>query len=703
MRKADEFNYMKYINKYELVGFLFIALLPLYVFWGYLSGKTSPPWDFFGDYYTQAYSWWDLGSFFSPTPYLPYLVSGFPSHLGLQVSSFYLPVGLIAEFSEYTILNAARLQAITISIGLVGVFFLSKKFDLNLISRIQVSVGYFFSAGFFSNASHIDIVRAWSFFPWLLLIMFPINKIKYFTIPIISLIWFQFFVGAYPGNLASFAYLLSMFTIILIWIFKYKFLDLLKWYSLTIIPGVLLSSIKWIPFLLTGNGPVIGNQVKVNLGIFSTLFFPYGGTGQSGDVFLPNDLTQRTFFIIPLVLMLSFLAYKNKKVIFTGLAFVITSVILGVDFDLLTKWQENLPLLEISRFRTIDFKPGISLGLALLAGAGFQNLIKFNLYKSDFNQRLLIFIKLFFAFSLAFLILLIGKSYDFTHSDNRFTLTIVLVSTFMIIILLLAPVKLKNIASLLALLSSIYIGISWANYFKDPWQVPRVGTENLYFGSEVSEIIKTKKPLESSSREKRVGPTLPIPYPGEMIIQFWNSNELRRTYSTGGYVTIKGEPNFNKYVEYALDPKYSLVIKFLEKESNLIFLDSKVLSVDNCIANSSCVEYKLKYQFKKYSPGKIIVEVEPLSQNLKIGINEIGWRGWQVITCNINNECKESEAANQEADLILNATIPSKTSLIKFEYKTPYSTQAWILFYSSLIVIFIIITYQLSKNQKVEH
>jgi hypothetical protein len=111
----------------------------------------------------------------------------------------------------------------------------------------------------------------------------------------------------------------------------------------------------------------------------------------------------------------------------------------------------------------------------------------------------------------------------------------------------------------------------------------------------------------------------------------------------------------------------------------------------------------LKYQFKKYSPGKIIVEVEPLSQNLKIGINEIGWRGWKVITCNINNECKESEAANQEADLILNATIPSKTSLIKFEYKTPYSTQAWILFYSSLVVIFIIITYQLSKNQKVEH
>ena len=76
---------------------------------------------------------------------------------------------------------------------------------------------------------------------------------------------------------------------------------------------------------------------------------------------------------------------------------------------------------------------------------------------------------------------------------------------------------------------SIYIGLSWANYFKDPWQVPRTGTENLYFGSEVSEIINNKNPIKSLSREKRIGPSLPIPYPGEMIIQFWNSRSEEHT------------------------------------------------------------------------------------------------------------------------------------------------------------------------------
>jgi hypothetical protein len=94
----------------EFLSILFVFGFTLFVFRGYLSGEVAPPWDFFGDYFTQAFSWWDLGSFFQPTTYMPYLISGYPAHIGLQFSSFYLPVGFIAEVFEYTILNAARLQ-----------------------------------------------------------------------------------------------------------------------------------------------------------------------------------------------------------------------------------------------------------------------------------------------------------------------------------------------------------------------------------------------------------------------------------------------------------------------------------------------------------------------------------------------------------------------------------------------------------------
>ena len=697
---AYEIEYMKNIDRKELLGILFVSLLPIFVFWGYLVGQTAPPWDFFGDYYTQAYSWWDLGSFFKPTTYLPYLVSGFPSHLGLQVSSYYLPVGLIAEFGEYTILNAARLQAVTVSFGIIGVFLLAKKFELDLLPRFIVSIGYFFTAGFFSNASHIDIVRAWSFFPWLLLFLFPIYKNKYIILPFISLAWFQFFVGAYPGNLASFAYLFFLFSTILVTVFKIKFIDLAKWYSLTLVPGILLSSIKWIPFLTSGNGPVIGNQVKVNLGIFSTIFFPYGGTGQSGDVFLPNDLTQRTFFIIPLVFMLAFFAYKNKKIIITGLGFVLFSIILGIDFVNIPKWQEYLPLLEISRFRTIDFKPGISFGIALLAGSGLQNLMKFNLFNSNVKEKVQIIFKLFLAYASALIVLLIGKSYDFTQPDNKFTLNLVAFSSVLIFFLIITNKKLKIFVSFLIVISSIYLGLSWANYFKDPWQVPRAGTENLYFGLEVSEIIKSKEPIRMSYREKRVGPNLPIPYPGEMIIQFWNSNEIKRTYSTGGYVTIKGEPNFDKYVQYALDNDYSKVIDFLSQESRILFVDEKEKDIDKCLAFNLCNLENIKYKFISYSPGELIVTMDPLSKNYKLIVNEIGWRGWVAESCDKNEMCQQIKVGNQEENLLLNANLPKGTSKLTFKFETPYLKISWYIFYTTILVLLIYVFTMIFKKHR---
>jgi hypothetical protein len=136
-----------------------------------------------------------------------------------------------------------------------------------------------------------------------------------------------------------------------------------------------MSGLKWIPFLISSSGPQIQNQVKVNLGIFSTIFFPYGGSGQSGDLVLPNDLTQRTFFVIPLILFLAAFARGNKLIATVGAIFLASSIILGIDFPFFSHWQENLPLMDLSRFRTIDFKPGISISLSLLAAVGLDNII----------------------------------------------------------------------------------------------------------------------------------------------------------------------------------------------------------------------------------------------------------------------------------------------------------------------------------------
>ena len=692
---------MPYSHKiYDFYSASFVFIFTLYVFRGYILGDSVPPWDFFGDYFTQAYSWWDLGSFFNPTSYLPYLISGYPSHLGLQFSGYYLPVGIVAEFFEYTILNAARLQALTIALGIVGVYFFARKWKITNGSATVAAIGYLFSAGFFSNASHIDVVRAWAFLPWLLLALSPLEKIRFWAIPFVSILWFQFFVGAYPGNIVSFAYLILIYCVVLFMFNKDKIKIMLTWYLLTVIPGILLSGLKWIPFLISGTGPQVQNQVKVNLGIFSTIFFPYGGTGQSGDLVLPNDLTQRTFFIIPILLLLAAFARNNKFLITVSVALLSSSIMLGIDFPFIAHWQENLPLLDVSRFRTIDFKPGISLSVCLLAAVGLDNLIfrgrlfpKFKNNKIEYIQYALAALVVFFA-------TFVGSNIGFTDQDVRKAYTWIAISILSIgLIFIFLKLKAIRVINLFILVVVCYTGVSWTNSFKNPWQVPRVPTENLYFGNEVNNIIAAANPKEIESRPARVGPNLPIPYPGEMIIQFWNSNDLYRTYSTAGYVTIKGEENFNKYIEYALDEKNYKVIDFLQKESQILITNLENQNVDECVVLEKCDFIENKSDFVSFSPGSFIVKLNPLKNDQRLIVNEIGWRGWQGKACTSEGECQKITIADQESNLLLNATLPKDTINVEFEYKTPGMLWTWIIFWVTIVFVLILSIIGSKKNK----
>ncbi len=241
--------------------------------------------------------------------------------------------------------------------------------------------------------------------------------------------------------------------------------------------------------------------------------------------------------------------------------------------------------------------------------------------------------------------------------------------------------------------------MNWANYFKSPWQVPRIGTEKLYFGSEVSDLIRNKNNILLEKRPPRVGPSLPIPYPGEMIIQFWNSNELTRNFTTGGYVTIKGEPNFNKYVDYALDQQYSEVTKFLSEESKLIFIEKNQLDIDKCIAAQNCKPSSVNYEFQSYSPGKITISLNTLIQDQRVILNEIGWKGWQVKSCTKDGKCSYEKVGSQSENLLLNSTVSSGATEIIFEYKTPYLLFSWLLFYSAIIILSTYLIFQFSTNK----
>ena len=687
--KGGDLNSLIQRVKSEFPFLLIIVLTVFYVFRGYFIGNTAPPWDFYGDYYTQAFSWWDLGSFFHPTTYLPYLISGYPSHLGLQVSSYYIPVGIVAEFFGYTLENATRLQGFTILFGIIGVYFFARLQNFRKPTSVLIGLTYLFSAGFFSNASHIDIVRAWAFFPWLLIALKPVEKIKSWQVILFTILWFQFFVGAYPGNIASFFYAFLAWIIINLFINRNKIKNSILLYSITIGIGILLSMPKFLPFLLTGSGPKIQNQVVVDLGIISTIFFPYGGTGQSGDIILPNDLTQRTFYIIPLAVLLAFFATKKNINSIFGITFISIGIILGIDTIIFPHWQENLPLLNISRFRTIDFKPLVVLGVSILAGVGFERILN----KKDL-KFFEVMSRLTAAAVFVVLISIFAKISNLSHSEIRFGLYWIVISIIILLIILI--IKNNSVVNFVATTFFFIIGLFWANHFVNPWNENRISTEKLYFGDISSNLIESKNEKNLTSRPVRVGPTFPIPYPGEMIIQFWNSNELKRSFTTGGYVTIKGEKTFQEYVNTALDPEKQKVMNFITESSSAVFVDSMISDLDSCIIKSDCEIVDAKYEYENWSPGDIILKIKNLDQPSKIILNEVNWPGWKYEICNQNGTCRQYKDSQISKSFLLNANLKPNDISVRFFYETPGMIYAWVFFYTG-IVLLVMSTLYISK------
>jgi hypothetical protein len=254
------------------------ALLVVVSLWplrSWVLGDAAPPWDFWGGYTTTAFSWWDLGSFFSPPSTLPYLFGGYPAHLALQASGWYLPVGFVHLLFGYTPHAAAALQAITCAFGVVGFYALARRLGLASLPSVAGSIGYLFSAGFFSNAQHTDISRAWAFLPWLLLTLMPVRQSAAWKMLLASILWFQFLVGAYPGNIAAASYLCLAWAAAHCWFERTRLGPYVYWIAGVTIPAALMSTVKWLPYILSAQpDELAGNSILTTPGVLATLTLP---------------------------------------------------------------------------------------------------------------------------------------------------------------------------------------------------------------------------------------------------------------------------------------------------------------------------------------------------------------------------------------------------------------------------------------------
>lgn len=335
-------------------------------FYPHYLGRATFPWDFIGGYHAMPYAWLRDGGFFNPPLWSPYGNFGFPAHLGLQNSSFYLPILPFDVFNiDYTLTAAAVLQCLTVFVGSLGLFTFLRLNKISVLTALLAGVLFQLSATFFSNAQHVDIVRGAALLPWLLVVFSRDFLVSNRRIVVSAWVLFIFLTGSYPGLIVATIYGMLV----------YATFELSRSESPVKIPvysgrvagvlliALLLSLIKFLPFLLLRDELLELGKDKNSIHPvhWLTVFFRF-----DLDIF-PSVLTLRSYFIPPIAILLIGFTQKIARVWLLGLSLITVSVILASAHSPLGSLVMKLPGMDLSRMHIVDFRVIIHLGFIMMA------------------------------------------------------------------------------------------------------------------------------------------------------------------------------------------------------------------------------------------------------------------------------------------------------------------------------------------------
>ena len=681
-------KYSSYIfkSKADYFAVSIITAITFFVFRTHISGEKSPTWDFLGAYLTNSVIWWDSGSFFSPPSYLPYAFSGYPAQALAQSSGWYLPYWFLAEVNSLSSYTLVVLQVFTILFGTIGFYFLMRKYKFDYFLSLVLGLAYLFSPGFFSNASHVDIVRSWAFLPWIFIILTPWAKYSTSRIILTAIFIFQFAISVYPGTLVASLYIFLIYFFLIYLFYKPKLKEYLLFQIAPMFIGVLLSLLKWLPLITEDRIDRGGNTVVVNLGIIATLIYPYETSA------LPNDLTMRSLYISPLIVLSLLLINRFSKEVKIFSIIAVFSVLFAVDFGNSEPWQRFIPLMDQSRFRTTDFKPFFSISIIFLGGCGIRQALKSNFRLVKVGA---IGIAAFFYFQVLNFFAKESELETFIlASGNRLAKIIGISFIFVLVLLWLnarnQTIHVKNFIYILYFLVTIWSGYTWIMQTPSVWLQNRVEQEKLYYGEQVEKILEESKNYRPLYRTERIGREFPVPYPSEFTIQMWNKSELEKSFSSGGLVSLKGLLRYEDFIQLALSEQGVSYHSLLRNPLSvwLVDQDKANLQTANCITNQDCLITSAELNIFDWGEDHFSVDINSLSAGLLVA-NEVSWRGWRAKLCT-SLSCEDRPVATEITDKLIAIPISTDTKLVTFYYAQPYKFESWTAFWLGLVLLFLL-------------
>lgn len=199
-----------------LAWLLVIAAVNVYVFRDHWRGRAEFTFDFPSGYYAGTAYWIASVKAGEWPHWVPYQSMGFPLAMNIQMGLFYLPFYVFpATGWPYTLYVANVFQILHTFAGAVGMFFLARACFGCLRVAGVAGVAFQLFGGFYTNAQHPDIIRAFCLTPWvlwaLLLSAEAARPVRLWCWPVLTrlrgrnlwlpVIFYLFVTGGYAGNL----------------------------------------------------------------------------------------------------------------------------------------------------------------------------------------------------------------------------------------------------------------------------------------------------------------------------------------------------------------------------------------------------------------------------------------------------------------------------------------------------------------------
>lgn len=674
--------------KRDALALAFLVTINFATFFSHYTGSRTFPWDFLGGYHALAYAWFADGGFFSPPEWFPWSEMGFPAVHAIQDSAWHLPVALLDLLNiPYTIEAATIIQCLYVLFGSVGLYYLLKSYGLESEVAALGAVCLHFSANFYSNAQHIDIIRGAAYLPWLLLLLKP-SVLARGMWPYVAavVVLFQFLVVVYPGIIVSSVYSVGVVTIIsLLYMWPHRGVGrTLVLLASVGVPAVLMSGLKWLPLILQGNVAAVevdtGYAPILPTHLF-TLLLPYDRE------FIPGDVTMRSLWLPAVVFLGILMPRRFSYVTACGVALALIGFVFGGLLPGFLGRMSFLPGLSISRFPISDWRPALHIGLIILSCEGWQTLLRS-------ERPLVTFTKPFVFFTATFIVVSWVASYSgYAFADFRltgFTLTALFFAGSGVIIILSTGRNFRKISAAVFPVVTIAAATSGLIFHlaeNRPWRtVWNTSLETSLFGMRVADGTDDRPPRELARRPER----LVVGDNQEQIVANSNSALYNQCYYQGTYCLLGYNNNKlslanREWRRYLFDQESGpALVEFSRRKQQLVVLpegfsfdpnelpdgdrDAQILtSVPNVIG-----------RIVSYSNQSVSYEI---STDVPVAVieNEIWAAGWKLQLCK-GSECLAPMPTGHTDEYLRTWNVPPGEWLVNLQYEQNIYTIPWTVF-----------------------